>query len=219
MTNPIWSPEKVPLMETSFGMSHQFADESGKKFLYLKGPFLEANRRNRNGRIYPTQEIHRVVQEMAQKIAEGGPIAGELDHPEGLNMNFDRLSHAITEIRMDGNFGVGVIKVADNPHGHQIRSAVELGIRVGVSSRGSGSVDHDGNVSDYSMVTIDAVLQPSANAYPTPVIEAFESNLHGREFTRLAGFIRDDERAQLYMKREAERFFTAIRDQVKWGNR
>lgn len=137
----------------------------------------------------------------------------------GLNMNFDRLSHAITEIRMDGNFGVGVIKVADNPHGHQIRSAVELGIRVGVSSRGAGSVDDDGRVSDYSMVTIDAVLQPSANAYPTPVVEAFDLDPHGREFTRLAGFIRDDQRAQVYMEEELKRFITNIRDKVKWGNR
>ena len=210
--------ERIHLLETSFGMESHFSDDGGKKFLYLKGPFLESEKRNRNGRIYPRHEIERVVSEMSQKIAAGGPIAGELDHPEGLNLNFDRASHAITEIRMDGNLGIGVIKVADNQWGHQIRSIAELGVRVGVSSRGSGSVDDQGVVSDYSMITIDAVLQPSANAYPTPVIEAFQQNKHGQEAARLAGFIREDARAQVYMEQEVKRFLTQIRDQIKWGN-
>lgn len=211
--------ERITLLETSFSMSPDLVDEGGgKKFLYLKGPFLESEKVNRNGRFYPYDEIARVVKEMADKIAQGGPIAGELDHPEGLNLNFDRVSHAITEIHMDQNFGVGKIKVADNQWGHQIRSVAELGVRVGVSSRGSGGVDDRGRVSDYNMVTIDAVLQPSANAYPTPVIEAFQQNAHGREAARLAGFIQQDPRAQVYMKQEVERFLVAIRDQIKWGN-
>ena len=154
---------------------------------------------------------------MSEKIGQGGPVAGELDHPEGLNLNFDRVSHAITDLHMDQNFGVGKIKVADNQWGQQIRSVVELGVRVGVSSRGSGGVDERGRVSDYNMVTIDAVLQPSANAYPTPVIEAFQQDVHGREAARLAGFIQQDPRAQVYMKQEVERFLVAIRDQIKWG--
>ncbi len=209
---------RIPLLETSFNVSPEFADEGGgKKFLYLKGPLLEAETWNKNGRWYPRTEIERVVREMAEKIAKGGPIAGELDHPEGLNLNFDRVSHAITEIHMDQNFGVGKIKVADNSHGHMIRSVSELGVRVGMSSRGSGSVDDRGYVSDYNMVTIDAVLQPSANAYPIPVIEAFQQNVHGREAARLAQIIQQDPRAQLYMKQEVERFITSIRDQLKWG--
>jgi hypothetical protein len=209
---------RITLLETSFNMAPDFVDEGGgKKFLYLTGPFLESEKQNRNGRIYPRMEIDRVVREMAARIQQGGPIAGELDHPEGLNLNFDRVSHAITEIHMDQNLGVGKIKVADNQLGHQIRSVVELGVRVGVSSRGSGSVDDRGVVSDYNMVTIDAVLQPSANAYPTPVIEAFQQDKHGREAARLAGFIREDKTAQLYMRREVERFLVAACDKFKWG--
>ena len=210
--------ERVTLLETSFSMAPDLVDEGGgKKFLYLKGPFLESEKVNRNGRFYPYAEIARVVKEMSEKIGQGGPVAGELDHPEGLNLNFDRVSHAITELHMDQNFGVGKIKVADNQWGQQIRSVVELGVRVGVSSRGSGGVDERGRVSDYNMVTIDAVLQPSANAYPTPVIEAFQQDVHGREAARLAGFIQQDPRAQVYMKQEVERFLVAIRDQIKWG--
>lgn len=212
------SISRVTLLETSFSLAPQHSEEGGKKFLYLKGPFLESEVRNKNGRIYPRSEISRAVMELAEKIVQGGPIAGELDHPEGLNMNFDRVSHAITEMHMEGDVGIGTIKVADNTLGHQIRSMVELGVRVGVSSRGSGSVDGNGMVSDFDIITIDAVLQPSApSAYPTPVIEAFDQNQHGREFTRLAQEIRNDPAAQLYMRREMQRFLADIRDKIKWG--
>lgn len=217
--NVVVPGERVTLLETNYNVLHEFHEDApgGKKFLYLTGTCLESEKWNRNRRFYPKAEIARVVNEMAQKIKEGGPIAGELDHPEGLNMNFDRVSHAITEIHMQDTLGVGRIKVADNQFGHQIRSVVELGVRVGVSSRGSGSVDDRGYVSDYNMVTIDAVLQPSADAYPIPVVEAFQHTKNGQEAARLAQFIREDATAQLYMKQAVERFLVDIRDKIKWG--
>lgn len=211
---------KITLLETNFNMDPHYVESDangGKKFLYLKGLFLQGEARNRNGRVYPREEIARAISEMASRIQSHGPIPGELDHPEGLNMNFDRASHAITEVRMEGNDGFGVIKVADNHLGNQIRSMVEVGVRVGVSSRGSGSIDHDGRVSDFGIVTIDAVLQPSApNAYPTPVIEAFQQNRYGKEAAKLLETARNDPAAQKYFERELRKFLSDIGNQVAW---
>lgn len=202
-------PENKPLIMES--------DQSGK-FLYLKGLFIQGDVRNGNGRNYPKDEIGRAVQSMKQRIAERGPIPGELDHPQGLNINFDRISHVITDINMNGANGVGTMRVINEGLGKVVRGCVEAGMQIGVSSRGSGNVDESGRVSDFAIVTIDIVANPSApDAFPAPSLaESILRNKHGRETVRLSEALRDDRSAQKYMLEEFDRFLVSIQDEYKW---
>ncbi len=202
-------PESKPLIMES--------DQQGK-FIYLKGLFIQGDVRNHNGRNYPREEIAKAVQTMKQKIAERGPIPGELDHPEGLNINFDRISHVITDINMNGSNGVGTMKVINEGLGKVVRGCVEAGMQIGVSSRGSGNVDNSGQVSDFAIVTIDIVANPSApEAFPhASLAESILRNKHGRESVRLSEALRDDRAAQKHLENEITNFLVAVRDEYKW---
>ena len=214
--------EKEPLFETITPdrkpLIYEDREEAGKKFLYLKGLFLEGEVQNHNGRKYPRSEIEKAVQQMMERIQKHGPQAGELDHPEGLNINFDRVSHAITDITMEGNNGVGTMRVLNAGMGLIIKASVEAGINVGVSSRGSGNINGMGDVEDFDIVTIDAVINPSApSAYPkASFAESLLANPHGREACYLTECIVEDEAAQKYLQQEIKKFLTDIRDSVSW---
>lgn len=192
--------------------------EGDSKFWYLKGLFLEGEVENHNGRVYPQDEIAKAVDNLNKKIAENGPIAGELDHPEGLNINFDRIAVAITEMHMDGNNGVGSMRVIPAGLGLILEGALKAGIRAGVSSRGSGNVGHDGRVSDFDIITVDAVINPSApNARPAASLaESVLGNKHGREAMMLTEFVHDDPAAQKFLESEIKKFLMSIRDEVTW---
>lgn len=149
----------------------------GGKDLYLKGVFIQGGVRNLNGRVYPVREITKAVEEINATIQRGDSVLGECDHPEKLTINIDRVSHMIEKMWMDGNAGIGKLKILPTPHGNIIRTLIESGVKLGVSSRGSGDVDDSGHVSDFEIVTVDIVAKPSApDAYPKPVYEA----LYGR---------------------------------------
>ena len=110
---------------------------------------------------------------MNERLRSGQSIPGEMDHPDTLTINLDRVSHTITEMGMNGLNGIGALRLVPTPSGQIIRSLIESGIKLGVSSRGSGNVDHRGYVSDFEIITVDIVAQPSApEAYPTPVFES-----------------------------------------------
>src|SRR5690606_33608661 len=104
----------------------------------------------------------------------GDTILGELDHPPELTINLDRVSHKITEMWLQGNNGYGKLKIIDKvPMGQIARGLLESGVKLGVSSRGSGNVSNSGIVSDFEIVTVDIVAQPSApDAYPTSIYES-----------------------------------------------
>lgn len=193
-------------------------EENGQKFWYLSGLFLEGEIENHNGRVYPRDEIARAVKDLNERIAQNGPVAGELDHPEGVNINFDRIAVAITEMSMDGNNGVGKMRVIPAGLGLILEGAIKAGIRVGVSSRGSGHVGPDGRVSDFDIVTVDAVINPSApNARPAATLsEQVLRNQYGREAASLTQYVHDDPVAQKYLEREMIKFLTSIRDEVVW---
>lgn len=203
-------PDRRPLV-------YEAREEQGKKFLYLKGLFLEGEVQNHNGRTYPLAEIQRAVKQLEERTKRS-PQAGELDHPEGLNINFDRISHAITEIRLEGNNGVGAMRVMNAGMGLIIKGAVEVGIEVGVSSRGSGNINQMGQVEEFDIVTIDAVINPSApNAYPKATFaESLAGNKHGRQACYLTECVAHDEAAQKYLQQEIRKFLTDIRDEVTW---
>lgn len=212
-------PDQKPLVAHQ-GTETLIEGAEPQKFYYLEGLFLEGETQNQNGRVYPRAEIASAVDKLNQKIAERGPIAGELDHPEGMNLNFDRLAVAITEMRMDGNNGFGRMRVVPEGLGKIVEGAIKAGIQVGVSSRGTGNVDAQGKVSDFDIVTIDAVLNPSApSAYPTASLaESIAQYQEGMEAMSLAQYAKYDPRAQHYLEKSLQQLFVEMRDGVVWRN-
>ena len=192
--------------------------EAPRKFYYLDGLFLEGEVQNQNGRVYPASVIAGAVERLNAKIQERGPVPGELDHPEGMNINFDRLAVGILSMRVEGNNGYGRMRVMPEGLGKIVEGAIQIGIQVGVSSRGTGNVDGQGRVSDFDIVTVDAVLNPSApNAYPTASLaESLARHEAGVEAMTLAEYAKYDPRAQHHLERSLRDLFVAMRDEVVW---
>ena len=201
-------PEKRPLAPTK-------PTEEGGCWV-LKGLCLQGEVTNHNGRSYPRDQIELAVNQLNQRIQERGPIAGEMDHPEGLNINFDRVSHLITEMHMEGNDGHGTLEIIDEGKGKIVGACLKRGMQVGVSSRGSGNIGHDGQVSDFDIVTIDLVCNPSApNAFPAASLaESLDLSQYGREAVRLSELVKDDPSAQRYFDKQIDAFLMEIRDQI-----
>lgn len=145
----------------------------GSKDCHLRGIAIQAEKRNHNERVYPQGEIESAIQQMDQKLKNGESILCECDHPEGLSINLERVAGMITKVWMEGSNGMADIKLLPTAMGENIRRMLESGVKLGVSSRGSGDVDYNGVVSNFEIVTIDIVAQPSApEAYPTVVFES-----------------------------------------------
>ncbi len=178
------------------------ASEDGKN-AWLNGVFMQAEMKNRNGRSYPLSEISLAVENAMTVIKETNGIFGELDHPQSLTINLDRISHVITEMKMDGNNAVGRAKLLATPMGNIARELVNSGVALGVSSRGAGSVTESGGVSGFQFVTVDIVAQPSApGAYPSAVYESLQMARNGDLVMDLAESVRHDPKAQKYFKQE-----------------
>jgi hypothetical protein len=173
------------------------------KDLFMKGIMIQGGVRNANQRVYPVNEIGRAVKTLNDQISNGFSVLGEVDHPEGLNINIDRVSHMITECWMDGDNGYGKLKILPTPMGNLVRTMLEAGVKLGVSSRGSGNVSEDGSntVSDFEIITVDVVAQPSApGAYPTPIYEHLMNARGGMKAYELAQATKHDTKAQKYLK-------------------
>jgi hypothetical protein len=173
------------------------------KNLYMKGICIQGGVRNANQRVYPVNEIGRAVKTLNDQVSGGYSVLGEVDHPEGLNINLDRVSHMISEMWMDGPNGYGKLKILPTPMGNLVKTMLESGVKLGVSSRGSGNVKEDGSgeVSDFEIITVDVVAQPSApGAYPTPIYEHLMNNRGGYQAYKIAQEVRGDEKAQKYLK-------------------
>ena len=176
---------------------------NGGKDLYMKGICIQGGVRNANQRVYPVNEIGRAVKTLNDQISGGYSVLGEVDHPEGLNINLDRVSHMITDMWMDGPNGYGKMKILPTPMGQLVKTMLEAGVKLGVSSRGSGNVSEDGGneVSDFEIITVDVVAQPSApGAYPTPIYEHLMNARGGMQAYELAQATRQDPKAQKYLK-------------------
>ena len=147
-------------------------DNDGKD-LFMKGICIQGGVKNANKRVYPVNEIQDAVSTLNEQINQGMSVLGEVDHPDDLKINLDRVSHMVTEMWMDGPNGYGKMKVLPTPMGNLVKTMLESGVKLGVSSRGSGNVkEASGDVSDFEIVTIDVVAQPSApDAYPTAIYE------------------------------------------------
>ena len=173
------------------------------KDLYMKGIMIQGGVRNANQRVYPVNEIGRAVKTLGEQIAGGYSVLGEVDHPEGLNINLDRVSHMIEQCWMDGPNGYGKLKILPTPMGQLVSTMIQSGVKLGVSSRGSGNVSEsgDGQVSDFEIITVDVVAQPSApGAYPSPIYEHLMNARGGMQAYELAQATKEDPKAQKYLK-------------------
>ena len=193
------------------GMVVESVSEGDKKNLYMKGIFIQGGVKNANERVYPVSEIEIAVQTLNEQITEGYSVLGEVDHPDDLKINLDRVSHMITSMWMDGANGFGKLKILPTPMGDLVKTMLESGVKLGVSSRGSGNVDDmNGKVSDFEIVTVDIVAQPSApNAYPKAIYEGMMNMKHGHKLLDIAKDARGDKKVEKYLKEEVMRL---IRD-------
>jgi len=187
--------------------------EGSKKNLYMKGIFIQGGVRNANERVYPVTEIENAVQTLNQQISEGLSVLGEVDHPDDLKINLDRVSHMITNMWMDGANGFGKLKILPTPMGQLVATMLDSGVKLGVSSRGSGNVDDaSGKVSDFEIVTVDIVAQPSApNAYPKAIYEGLMNMRHGHRVLDIAKDAQNDSKVQRYLREEVTRLIKDLK--------
>ena len=186
-------------------LSEDSADGKGKD-LYMKGIFIEGGVKNANQRVYPVHEIEKAVSSINDQIKGGYSVLGEVDHPDDLKINLDRVSHMITEMWMDGPAGFGKLKVLPTPMGELVRSMLTSGVKLGVSSRGSGQVNEgSGHVSDFEIITVDIVAQPSApHAYPKAIYEGLMNMRGGAKVFETAREAAQDQKVQKYLKQGIE---------------
>lgn len=187
--------------------------EDGKS-MHLNGICIQGDIRNANQRVYPVSEISKAVKTLNEQIAGGYSVLGEVDHPADLRINLDRVSHMITKMWMDGPNGYGKLKILPTPMGKLIETMLESGVKLGVSSRGSGNVSEDGSgkVNDFEIITVDIVAQPSApGAYPTPVYEHIMNNQGGYRSLQLAKEVQGDPQAQKYIAESLKRIIAGLK--------
>ena len=186
--------------------------EQGKD-LYMKGICIQGGVKNANERVYPVDEIENAVKTLNEQINSGYSVLGEVDHPDDLKINLDRCSHMITNMWMDGPNGFGKLKILPTPMGNLVRTMLESGVKLGVSSRGSGNVNEaNGHVSDFEIVTVDVVAQPSApNAYPKAIYEGLMNMKYGHNVLEIAREAGSDNKVQRYLNSEITRLIKDLK--------
>lgn len=141
-------------------------DEKGNKSAYIEGVFMQAEKQNRNNRIYPKAVLEAACDKYVREQVNKGRAVGELNHPEGPAINLDKVSHRITELKWDGDNVVGKALILNTPMGNIVKGLMEGGCKLGVSSRGMGTVESKNNKtyvkSDFMLATVDIVQDPSA---------------------------------------------------------
>jgi hypothetical protein len=144
--------------------------------MFIQGPFLMADKPNRNNRIYPLGQMVEEVNRYSTEIIKNNRATGELNHPTSPDVNLERACHLVTELKQDGNIFVGKSKVLSTPMGQVVRSLMMDGVKLGVSSRALGRVEEKngvGHVSDFRLVAIDVVADPSVpTAFVNGILES-----------------------------------------------
>tara|TARA_A100000164_G_scaffold132408_1_gene117461 strand:+ start:1596 stop:2249 length:654 start_codon:yes stop_codon:yes gene_type:complete len=156
------------------------SNENGKKDYFIEGIFMQSEIKNRNGRIYPKEVIQKEVKRYNKEFVEQDRAFGELGHPEGPTINLDKVSHMITTLKEDGNNFVGRAKILSTPNGQIVKNLIDDGAKLGVSSRGLGSLESKGDAQyvkdDFQLATAgDIVADPSApEAFVEGIMEGVE---------------------------------------------
>ena len=166
------------------------AKENGEKSYRIKGIFMQGEIKNRNNRIYPVQVLSEQVDKYKKNYIDKNRAYGELGHPSGPTINLERVSHMITDLHRDGNNFVGEAKIMDTPYGKIVKNLMDEGAKLGVSSRGMGSLKQNGNSQvvqkDYHLATAaDIVADPSA---PDAFVEGI---MEGKEWVWDNGVLRE----------------------------
>ena len=151
----------------------------GKKNLIIEGVFMQANKKNRNGRVYEKKVLEGAVNKYIEEQVKTGRAVGELNHPDGPTINLDKVSHKITELRWDGNDVVGKASILQTPMGKIVEGLLEGGVKLGVSSRGMGTLVNKSGVQhvggDFMLSTVDIVQDPSApEAFVNGIMEGVD---------------------------------------------
>ena len=146
---------------------------------YISGIFMQAEQKNRNGRIYPNKVLMNEVKKYNKDFVVGNRALGELGHPEGPSVNLERVSHIITELYESGNDVVGKAKVMDTPYGKIVKNLLDEGAKLGVSTRGMGSLTEKNGTKyvgdDFMLAAVDIVADPSApSAFVDGIMEGKE---------------------------------------------
>lgn len=168
------------ITETNLNISVLKEDAvGGSKKYYIQGVFMESNVKNRNGRVYPDAVLGREVQRYNDQYVTQNRALGELGHPEGPTVNLERVSHMISDLRMEGNNVVGKSTILGTPYGNIVKNLIEEGVKLGVSSRGMGSLKEVNGYQqvqeDFMLAAVDIVADPSApNAFVNGIMEGKE---------------------------------------------
>ena len=181
------------------------ADENGKKSHKITGIFMLANIKNRNGRVYPQEVLENEVNRYRKEFINKKRAFGELGHPDGPTVNLERVSHIITSLEGDGKGNyVGEAKVTDTPYGKIVKSLIDEGAQLGVSSRGMGSLENKGGTnyvkSDFYLATAaDIVADPSA---PSAFVQGV---MEGKEWVWDNGIVKEKDISEIQQEIEAAR--------------
>ncbi len=165
-------------------------EKDGKKTLYIEGVFLQGEIKNRNGRIYPFGVLQKEVERYSEEYVRAGRALGELGHPDGPTVNLDRVSHKITSLKAEGTNFIGKARILDTPMGSIAKNLLGEGVKLGVSSRGMGTLKEENGVKyvsdDFMLATAaDIVADPSApDAFVNGIME-------GKEWVWEGGLLRE----------------------------
>ena len=171
-------------------------EKEGKKHMYIEGVFLQGNLKNRNNRMYPVEILEKEVNRYTESFISKGRALGELGHPEGPTVNLDRVSHKITSLQREGHNFVGKAKLLDTPMGGIAKNLLDEGVKLGVSSRGMGSIRKEENcnvvMDDFMLATAaDIVADPSA---PDAFVDGI---MEGKEWVWDNGVLKESTVAQI----------------------
>ena len=189
-------------------------EKDGKKTLYIQGPFLQAEVTNRNGRNYPINVLSREVAKYDESFIRQGRALGELGHPDGPIVNLDRVSHMITSLQREGNNFIGKAKLLDTPMGNIAKSLLGEGVKLGVSSRGVGSLTERNGIKyigdDFMLATAaDIVADPSA---PDAFVEGI---MEGKEWVWDGGILKEMNASKTKIKVEELSSTKTLDDKAK----
>lgn len=202
------------------------AKESGGKNYFIEGVFMQAETKNRNGRIYPKQIMERAVDKYVKEQVSTKRAVGELNHPDGPTVNLDKVSHLIEALDWNGNNVVGKARILDTPNGQIVKGLLDGGVQLGVSTRGMGSLENRNGVmvvkDDFILNTVDIVQDPSApTAFVNGIMEGVEwvwnnGIIEAREIEKMETEIRKAPRADLYetQVREFKNFLSLLKSRT-----
>jgi len=211
--SPQYLKEHLNFVQAKIRVLAEDAPDGTGKNLYMEGICIQGGVKNANERVYPVHEIANAVKTINEQLESGYSVLGEVDHPDDLKINLDRVSHTIDKMWMDGPCGYGKLRILPTPMGQLVKTMLDSGVKLGVSSRGSGNVDdRSGHVSDFEIVTVDVVAQPSApNAYPRAIYEGLMNMKYGHKVLEIAREAGSDNKVKRYLKDEIARLIKDLK--------